>query len=87
MKLYLAGDSHNATKWVTVARAERARGVLEWTSAPHRRFTIGVVPYLYAAELDTRSLTSAGDSYSGMMIGWTRRFGTSPTKTLTLVQA
>jgi hypothetical protein len=60
---------------------------LTWTSAAHRSFKLQVEPFLYAAELDTRSLTSAGDTYSGMVVGWTRKFGKSAFKVLSLVQA
>jgi hypothetical protein len=60
---------------------------LVWTASAHRRFKLSVIPYLYATELDTRSLTSAGTAYSGMLVGWTRKFGKSPFKVLDLVEA
>jgi hypothetical protein len=61
--------------------------VLTWQSVPHRRFTVGVPPWFYAAELEARTLVSAGTTYGGILIGWRRQIGKSARKQLTLVEA
>jgi len=91
-------DSASETKWGRtektmdnpfVPRAQTIdilTAILVWCSEPHRRFKLNVEAYRYAAELEQRYLTSAGDSYSAMLVGWTRKFSTSPFKELELIE-